>query len=167
MLDKGVQGVVGNFVLKTDPLPVCLCGFYVTTLCMEQLSALLFCGRLEAFLHTYKKTHPSTLILHLLIPFHLSLYWTPTLKHWQICKRNQVPFTAFHETRVVPHFGSCPDLLVECQSYVFLKFTNYPKLYPTLSRGHVYCNRNPNQANAYCLLQVDKSLLHAFEDNPH
>lgn len=55
MLDKGVQGVVGNFVLKTDPLPVCLCGFYVTTLCMEQLSALLFCGRLEAFLHTFKK----------------------------------------------------------------------------------------------------------------
>ncbi len=40
------------------------------------------------------------------------------------------------------------------------------KLYPTLW-GHVYCNRNPNQASACCLLQVDKSLLHAFEDNPH
>lgn len=96
MLDKGVQGVVGNFVLKTDPLPVCLCGFYVTTLCMEQFSALLFCGILKVFLHTFKKTHPSTLILHLLIPFHLSFYWTPTLKHWQIYMRNQVTFAAFH-----------------------------------------------------------------------
>lgn len=52
MLDKRVQGVVGNFVLKTDPLPVCLRGFYVT-LCMEQLSALLFFGSLVAFLHTF------------------------------------------------------------------------------------------------------------------
>lgn len=126
-----MQGVVGNFVLKTDPLPVCLCGFYVTTLCMEQLSALLFCGRLEVFLYTFKKTHPSTLILHLLIPFHLSFYWTPTLKHWQIYMRNQVMFAAFHafmKQELYLISVSCSDLLVECpESCAFLKFTNEPK----------------------------------------
>lgn len=54
-----MQGVVGNFVLKTDPLPECLCGFYVTALCMEQLSALLLCRGLIGFLHisTLENTH--------------------------------------------------------------------------------------------------------------
>jgi len=65
MLDKRVQGVVGNFVLKTDPLPVCLRGFYVT-LCMQQLSALLFFGSLIAFLHTFTNFyHQAFLIVHL------------------------------------------------------------------------------------------------------
>lgn len=60
-----MQGVVGNFVLKTDPLPVCLHGFYVT-LCMEKLSALLFFGSLVWFLHTFtnlRKNISSTLIV--------------------------------------------------------------------------------------------------------
>lgn len=101
MLDKRVQGVVGNFVLKTDPLPVCLCGFYVTTLCMEQLSALLFWGRLEAFLHLKKHIRAlySSSSDSIPPPFLLDAN-SETLadiheKSSHIC---------FHETRVVPRW---------------------------------------------------------------
>lgn len=134
-------------------------------------SSLPFCSvGYTVFLHTFKKTHPSTLILHLLIPFHLSFYWTPTLKHWQIYMRNQVTFAAFHAFMKHELYLISVPALIYCwnvQSHVRIWNSQMSqKLYPTLSRGHVYCNRNPNQASACCLLQVDKEFTACFWRQP-
>ncbi len=130
MLDKGVQGVVGNFVLKTDPLPVCLCGFYVTTLCMEQLSALLFCGILKCFFIHLKNTseHFNSSSSDSIPPQFLLDPNSETLADIHEKSSHVCCISCFHETRVVPHFGSCFDLLLECpESCAHLKFTNEPK----------------------------------------